>query len=68
MKSLKAELSQATQERDELQTRMEQEEEEDLLQWENLLREDKIEDPENPITTTRHNLAPSINIFQYQQA
>jgi hypothetical protein len=45
-----------------------EQEEEDLLQWENLLGEDKIEDPKNPITATRHNLAPSINIFQYYQA
>ena len=68
MKNLKAELSQATQERHKLQTRIEQQQEENLLQWEKLLGEDKIEDIENQITATMRNLPPPSSIFQYYKA
>jgi hypothetical protein len=47
---------------------MEQQYVEEPLPWENLFRNDKIEDPKNLITTTMKNFAPSISIFQYYQA
>ena len=68
LKNLKTELSRATQERDDLQTRMEQQEEADLMQWQNLFGEGKIEDPANLITATRKNLPPPISIYQYYLA
>ena len=61
-------MYQAIQERDDLQNQIEQQQEEDLLQWEKLLGEDKIEDPENSITAIMKYLPPSISIFQYYKA
>ena len=66
--NLKEELYQAIQERDDLQNQIEQQQEEDLLQWEKLLGEDKIEDPENSITAIMKYLPPPISIFQYYKA
>ena len=67
-RSLKAELYHAIQERDELQNTIEQQQEENPLQWEKWLGDDKIEDPSNSVTTTMKNLPPPISIFQYYKA
>ena len=69
-RNLKTELYQVTTERDELQTRIEQQEEDrpHPYAWEQLLGFDKIEDPGNAITVTMKNLAPPISICQYYQA
>ena len=70
LRTLKDELHQTTTERDELQTRLEQHEEETYYPyaWEQLLGFRNIEDPGNAITVTMKNLAPPISIFQYYQA
>ena len=69
LRNLKAELQQAISERDDLQGRLEQQEEEatEHPQWQSLLGLDKIEDPENLITATMKNLPPPISIYQYYQ-
>ena len=69
-RNLQTELYQVTTERDEIQTRFEQLEEERPHQyaWEQLLDFDNIEDPGNAMTVTMKNLAPPISIFQYYQA
>lgn len=69
-KNLKMELYHVTTERDELQTKIEQQEEgrSDLHQWEYLLGHNRIEDPGNAITATMKNLAPPVSIYQYYQA
>jgi hypothetical protein len=70
LKTLKAELQQTTNERDELQAKEEEHQENtsDLLQWEHLLGYNKIEDPINTIAATMKNLAPPISIVQYYLA
>lgn len=70
LKTLKTELRQVTTERDELQGRLEQQEEEATQhpKWDNLLGLSKIEDPGNLITATMKNLPPPISIYQYYQA
>jgi hypothetical protein len=68
LKNLKTELSRATQERDEMQTRMDQQEEADLMQWQNLFGDRRIEDPGNLIAATMKNLSPPISIYQYYLA
>ena len=69
-KNFKTEIHQITIERDELQCKLEQHEEEqsDLSKWEQVLGQDMIEQPENAITSTMKNLAPPISIYQYYQA
>jgi hypothetical protein len=69
-KSLKAELYHTTQERDKLQTKIEQQQEENPaeLQAEELLEDDKIKHSGNLIVVTMKNLPPPINIFQYYEA
>lgn len=67
-KTLQNELSQATTERDELQEKLEQQEEYDPFRWEKLLGYNNIEDPANMVAATMKNLAPPISIFQYYQA
>lgn len=70
LKTLKTELHQATTEREDLQGRLEQHEEEASghLKWDKLLDFNKIEDPGNLITATMKNLPPPISIYQYYQA
>ena len=67
-KTLKTALQQAIQERDEIQVRMEQQQEEEPLKWEKLLGLDKIEHTSNIIEATMKSLAPPISIVQYYQA
>lgn len=69
-RNLKAALNQVTTERDELQTKLEQIEEDrsESQKWHQLLDEKTIEDPANAITAITRNLAPPINIFQYYKA
>lgn len=69
-KNRKTKLYQITLERDDLQYKLEQQEEEasNLSKWEQILHQDIIEEPENAITSTMKNLAPPISIFQYYQA
>ena len=70
IKTFKAELQQTTNERDELQAKEEEHQENtyDILQWENLLGYNKINDPVNTIAATIKNLAPPISIVQYYLA
>lgn len=65
--NLKTQLHNVTLERDELQGRMEQQDENmvTLGEFEPLLHQDKIEDPSNLISATRRNLAPPVSIHQY---
>jgi hypothetical protein len=67
-KTLQNELRQARSERDELQERLEKQDEYDPLHWEKLLGYNQIEDPANMIAATMKNLAPPISIYQYYQA
>ena len=67
-RNLKTQLYHAIQERDEMQSQIEQQQEENPLQWENLLGDDKIEDPSNLVTATMKNMPPPISIFQYYKA
>lgn len=46
-----------------MQFRIKQLQGEDPLQWQNLLGDEKTEDPRNIITATMKNLPPPINIF-----
>ena len=62
-RNLKTKLYHVIQERDEMQSRIEQQQEKCPLQWENVLGDDEIEHPNNLITTTTKNLSPSISIF-----
>jgi hypothetical protein len=64
-KTLQKELSQATTERNELQEKLEQQEEYDPFRWEKLLGYNNIEDPANMVAATMKNLAPPISIFQW---
>ena len=68
--NLKFALHQVTLERDELQSKIEQQEEEatDPCEWERLIGYNKIEDPSNVITATMKNLPPPMSIYQYYQA
>ena len=70
MKTLKTELRQATTERDDLQEKLEQQEEDspEYPKWNDLLGLSKTEDPGNLITATMKNLPPPISIYQYYQA
>ena len=64
------ELKQATSERDELQAKVEQQEEQisDQHALETLLGFDNVEDQGNTITVVMKNLPPPVSIFQYYQA
>ena len=70
LKSLKAELHQTTEERDQLQATLEQQEEQETntYNWEKILGFEKIDDPANIIKVTMSNLPPPISISQYYQA
>ena len=70
LKTLKTELRQATTERDDLQEKLEQQEEDspEYPKWNDLLGLSKTEDPGNLITATMKNLPPPISIYQYYQA
>ena len=65
--NLKLALIQVTTERDELQTRLEQLENDRTKsqKWHQLLDEKTIEDSANAITAITRNLAPPISIYQY---
>ena len=67
-KNLKTQPHQVSTERYEFQTRLKQQQQENPLQWENLLGEDKIDDPRNLITITMKTLPSLISIFQYYKA
>jgi hypothetical protein len=58
-KTLQNKLRQARTERDDLQDKLEQQEDSDPLQWEKLMGYNKIEDPINMIAATMKNLAPN---------
>ena len=62
-RNLKTKSYHVIQERYEMQSRIEQQQEKCPLQWENVLGDDEIEHPNNLITTTTKNLSPSISIF-----
>jgi hypothetical protein len=78
LRNLKAELHQTTAERDELQAKIEQQEEnrdtvgEDnrtiFGEGETLIEKEKLADPDNIISATRKNLPPPVSIYQYYQA
>ena len=70
LKTLKTELHQTTTERDDLQAKLKQHEEEASghFKWEAVLDFNKMEDPGNIITATMKNLPPPISIYQYYQA
>ena len=70
LRTLKSELQQATTERDDLQGRLEQQEEEASAHftWEKFLDLNKMEEPGNMIAATMKNLPPPISIYQYYQA
>ena len=78
LRNLKGELHQATTERDELQARIDQQEDtrdtlgegnrDNFANWATLIEQEKIEDTDNLISATRKNLAPPVSIFQYYQA
>ena len=69
-KALRSQLQQTNSERDDLQSKLKQHEEEEttLAPWQDLLGFDTIENPGYTIKITMHNLAPPISIFQYYQA
>ena len=70
LRNLKAELHQTTTKRDELQVRIEQQEENKVTfaEWQTLIEQEKIEDPDYLISATRKNLAPPVSIYQCYQA
>jgi hypothetical protein len=78
LQNLKAELHQTIAEKDELQAKIEQQEETrdtfeqrsrvNFGEWTTLIEQEKFADPDNLISATQKNLAPPVSIYQYYQA